>query len=585
MRRVLVSLVLAVGLAGVPAGAAFAQDPEPTGQAAAPATPGKEVCTISDDRLAELSGMVTTATGYIVVNDSSDRESRERVFLLSKKCNVKEAVAYGGNGPRDTEDLALSPDKKNLWIADIGDNEANRETIGLWKMPVDGSDNPELYRLSYPDGAKDAEALLMGADGLPIVITKGAKAGLYKTAAAPKKGSTTPLQKVGEITLPRTTTGNPLGPAGRVTVTGAAAAPDGSRVVLRTYADAFEWDVQGGDIVASLTSGKPRITPLPDEPWGESISYSADGGQLLTVSETAQQDDLEPVILRYSPAKDAPAPVAAAAGSTGAEDTRSFFDKLDLGDITALIGAVGFIGVLLVVAGIVGIVQARRRSAAAGDAADDDAPVRGAAQVGGPATEILARQRPQYGDGAALDPDGGAVYGAPPGGGVYGAAPVDPDGGYGAARPGGAVYGAAKAGGGVYGGAPGGGAVYGAAPAGGYDGGGPGYERGGGAGYGGERDGGPVYGGRGYASADQRYAEPGYGDGGDAYGGGYAGDGYRGGYPDNGQAYPGGYRGDGYADDGYADAGRPAGGRGAPDPGYGYDDPGYGYSEGGPRRN
>jgi hypothetical protein len=548
-------VVVAFGLVGFAAGAALAQEPTPaqpggTGGAAAPAVPGAKVCTISDERLVELSGLVATADGYIAINDGSDLSSRERVFFLNKKCNVRDDVSYSGNGPRDTEDLALSPDRATLWIADVGDNPdgERRSSVALWKMPADGSKRPEIYRMSYPDGPHDAEALLIGADDLPVIVTKGAKAELYKPTAALKKGATTPLQKVGEVTMPKTTTGNPLGPAGRVAVTGAAAAPDGKRVVLRTYADAFEWDVTG-DIVETLTKGEPRVTPLPDEPWGEAITYSADGASFLTVSETAQQEDLEPVILRYTPAKAAPKPVAASAGGGGKEDTRSFFDKLDLGDITAMIGAVGVLGVLLVVAGVLGIVTARRRAAAQDGAdGDSDYPVRAAAQVPGSATEILARVRPDQRPYDA-EPDGGTVYGAPAGGTVYGGAPG-----------GGAVYGAARPGGAVYGGDRGSGGVYGGGGAGGYRSGRDPDDYGQQDRGGSYRSGG-VYGGRDYASGgppddvDYRDSHPGNGHGG-----------YRGG------AYRGGYRDD--YDDGYAE--QPAGGP--------YQD-GYGYDDGPQRRS
>src|SRR3712207_6972861 len=59
----------------------------------------------------------------------------------------------------------------------------------------------------------------------------------------------------------------------------------GGKVVLRTYSDALEWDVSGGDVLAALT-GKPRVTPLPDEPFGEAITYSRDGKSLLDRKST-----------------------------------------------------------------------------------------------------------------------------------------------------------------------------------------------------------------------------------------------------------------------------------------------------------
>jgi hypothetical protein len=107
-------------------------------------------------------------------------------------------------------------------------------------------------------------------------------------------GRTTPLRRVGDVALPVTTTSNPFSFAGRLLVTGGAVSPDGRFAVLRTYADAFEFDVSGGDVVAAVTGGKARAVAMPDEPQGESVAYTADGTALLTVSEGS-----DPVILRY----------------------------------------------------------------------------------------------------------------------------------------------------------------------------------------------------------------------------------------------------------------------------------------------
>jgi hypothetical protein len=296
--------------------------------AAVAAAVGTPVCQIRDDRLRELSGMVATDDGYVVVNDGADDEARRRIFFLDKNCAVARTVSYPSR-PRDTEDVAIGRDG-TIWVADIGDNDRNRETIALWRL-APGADEPVLYRMTYPDNPHDAEALLVDADGRPLVITKGGSGTvvLYRPTTALKAGATTPLASVGKVVLPPTTTSNPFSFVGRSVVTGAASAPDGRRVALRSYADAFEYDVTGGDVVAALTSGTPRITPLPDEPQGESITYSRDGRSLLTVSESADQPaGSRPTILRY-PATAAPAghpaesttavPPSAAAASPAAQ--------------------------------------------------------------------------------------------------------------------------------------------------------------------------------------------------------------------------------------------------------------------------
>jgi len=266
-------------------------------------TPGvamasQRVCRIGGKHLTELSGMVATGGGFVVVNDGSDDPAARKIFYLNGRCALTRTVSYPSR-PRDTEDLGLTPNG-TLWVADIGDNDRNRDTIGLWKLP-EGSSRPQLYRLSYPDGPHDAEALLFNGDGTPVVVTKTVgTAGVYEPATDLRAGRTTTLRKVGDVTLPITTTSNPFSIPGRLVITGGAVSPDGKHATLRTYADAFEFDVTGGDVVGAITHGAPRHIPMPDEPQGESVAYTADGTALLTVSETSRQPaGAKPDILRY----------------------------------------------------------------------------------------------------------------------------------------------------------------------------------------------------------------------------------------------------------------------------------------------
>jgi hypothetical protein len=379
-RVVLVALTGAL-LAAVPvSAAAAAPTPSPTPGAATGGTDvkrGSPVCTIADKNAIELSGLVL-ANGFLyAVNDSSDTPARKRVFKFdSSDCKlVGNPLAFPatGTGPADPEDLAIGPDG-TIWVGDIGDNTGVRATVAMWKIVDDKIDGP--FRLSYPDGAKpNAEALLIGKDGLPIIITKptSGPAKIYVATAMPEKGSTTgaPLKLAGEVTLPKTETENYFGAVGRVAVTGAAMSPDKSKIVLRTYADAFEWTVTNGDIIGALTQGKPRITPLPMEPLGESITYSADGTKFLTVSETDRlnEDKRKPEVLSYVPSTQTQTSPAAAAPQAPAAEKPWWSSLVSSTDrLYLLIGSVGVIGLLLVLLGVFGILRARKR----GRPDDDD---------------------------------------------------------------------------------------------------------------------------------------------------------------------------------------------------------------------
>ncbi|MFY1682713.1 hypothetical protein ACN265_14370 [Micromonospora sp. WMMD730] len=344
-------------------GAATVAVPDPA-RAAAPAT----VCRVRDGRLTEISGMAATDSGFVMVNDGADEASRRRIFFLDTRCAVVRTVAYPSR-PRDTEDLVLGADG-TVWVADIGDNDRTRSTVALWKL-APGARRPVLHRLTYPDGAHDAEALLLDGAGRPVVVTKqGGSAGVYVPAGPLRAGATVPLTLAGQVRLPLTTTPNPYSFFGRRLVTGGAVAPDGRRVVLRTYADAFEYEVTDGDVVGALTGGTPRTVALPDEPQGESVSYSRDGRWLLTVSETAgQPPGTLPTVLRYArpstptPAASSPpaptastgAPAAASPGAAPAPGPRA-----GVGATRSLLLGVGVIGVGLLLAALVGVVRSRR---------------------------------------------------------------------------------------------------------------------------------------------------------------------------------------------------------------------------------
>ncbi|WP_433789508.1 hypothetical protein [Actinoplanes sp. CA-252034] len=322
-------------------------------------------CRVKDDRLVEISGLVADGDGYVVVNDGADEESGRKVFYLTRKCKVSRTVSYPSR-PQDTEDMARGADG-TLWIGDIGDNDRDRDGIGVWRL-APGGKSPTLFRLSYPDGAHDAEALLVAGDGTPIVVTKDPlTAGVYVPERPLDTSATVPLRRAGAFRIPVTTTDNPYGFKGRFVVTGAATSPDGGRVALRTYADAFEFDVEPGGsadaVVRAIGEGTPRRIALPDEPQGESIAYTADGTALLSVSE--RTDGANGVdMLRYA-LPDAPAPIAASSAGPSAAPKKKAAEpaaaqRPDEGGIPW--GALAAGGALVAAALVLGLVIARRRS-------------------------------------------------------------------------------------------------------------------------------------------------------------------------------------------------------------------------------
>ena len=249
--------------------------------AAAPATQ----CKITDPRLPELSGLVAVDDQFLAMNDGGDQVS---VFLLDATCRVVD-VHTAALDPYDPEDMAVAADG-TVWLADTGDNTSIRATVALIALRPDGSTS--IYRLTYPDGAHDAEALLLAPDGTPYIVTKeilGAS-GVYKPGTALVDGGTVALAKVAGVNVTFTgTAGGPVGQAGQLLVTGGAVARDGSAIALRTYTDAYVWPLSGSDVPAALAAAPVRV-PLPDSPQGEAISFTADSRNLVVASEKLPSD-------------------------------------------------------------------------------------------------------------------------------------------------------------------------------------------------------------------------------------------------------------------------------------------------------
>ena len=253
-----------------------------------------------DPRIAESSGLASSSSGDLLYthNDSGDEP---RFFAVDQAGRTRTTYTLPVPQARDWEDMARGPDEQgrsSLWLGDIGDNDVERE-LGLLvhrvrePEPTDRervrTERPDSFRLRYPDGPGDAEALLVHPrTGRLYVVTKPL-AGPAKVYAAPQRldpAGPNLLELVGEVPLRATDTpGGPgIGGLAQLLVTAGDIAPDSSRVALRTYTDLYEWPLEGDDVAKAL-EGEPTVTPLPETRQGEGLAYSADSRSILVSSE------------------------------------------------------------------------------------------------------------------------------------------------------------------------------------------------------------------------------------------------------------------------------------------------------------
>ncbi|MET0695085.1 MAG: hypothetical protein ABWY56_14215, partial [Propionibacteriaceae bacterium] len=226
--------------------------------------------TIQDSRITESSGLARDpkAKIYWTVNDDGDEGT---AYGLTPQGQVKGIVGFRAE-PRDVEAVAMHDDA--LYVGDIGDNRSSRDFVTVYWIDNPEPDNQTVpyraYDFSYPDGAHDAETLLVDGNGRLYIVTKGLPGGVYRAPKNPSRSEVNELKKVG--TAP-------------AFVTDGVFLPDDDKIVLRTYVSVEVLDASTYKTVARATA------PLQKQ--GESIALSLDGGSLLLGSEGKRSSVLE----------------------------------------------------------------------------------------------------------------------------------------------------------------------------------------------------------------------------------------------------------------------------------------------------
>ena len=218
--------------------------------------------TITDQRITESSGLArdTAANIYWTVNDSGDTGV---AYGITPKGKVSGTLNFRAE-PRDVE--AVSEVNDRLYVGDIGDNGAERDMVTVYYFNSPRANGLMVtyksWDFRYPDGAHDAETLLVNSAGRLFIVTKDTKGAIYAAPKEPKTSGVNKLTKVGDA------------PAG---VTDGVFLPGDQQIaLLRGIAV---------DVIDAKTYQTVASAAVPKQPQAESLAVSLDEKSLLVGSE------------------------------------------------------------------------------------------------------------------------------------------------------------------------------------------------------------------------------------------------------------------------------------------------------------
>ncbi len=242
--------------------------------------------TIQLDAIDEASGLAASRRSPDVLWTHNDSGDAARIFAIDTSGHALGVFYLRGTTARDWEDIASGPGPQPglsyLYIADIGDNKARYEQVFIHRIiePVPGSRSaPKVdtvavatLTLTYPDGPRDAEALLVDpiTRSFVIVSKREKHVRVYTTALGFEPGEKRQLALLDSLPVTQITAGD--------------ISPSGNHVVIKNYTTIFSWQ-RTGHTLAGLFARQPDTLFYLPEPQGEALCIEMNGRGYYTLSE------------------------------------------------------------------------------------------------------------------------------------------------------------------------------------------------------------------------------------------------------------------------------------------------------------
>ncbi|MGZ3871397.1 MAG: hypothetical protein ACXVJD_00695 [Mucilaginibacter sp.] len=244
----------------------------------------------------EISGIASSLVNpgiYYVHNDSGDTS---RFFAIQPDGKLISTIYFKGDagvrlGVVDCEDIAAGPGpvkgKSYVYIGDIGDNTSIRKGITIyrteektsWVKQGQATTDVAALHLKYPDGARDAETLMVDPiEKLIYIVSKRQDSvTVYTTPLNYRPNDTVTLTKRCKLFF--------KGLKVFKWITAGDISKDGTEIVLKSYEKVYYWKREAGEPAWKAMQRTPETPFYVAEKQGEAIGFTADGKGYYTTSE------------------------------------------------------------------------------------------------------------------------------------------------------------------------------------------------------------------------------------------------------------------------------------------------------------
>ena len=245
---------------------------------------------LQDAAINELSGLVVSSKSDNLMWVHNDSADESYVYLINNEGKKLVTINYNKE-VRDCEDIALYQPKNGkpqIFVGDIGDNKAKRAYISLYKFDEPKTDkikknieieNAEEIKFKYPDGARDAECLIIDPidKNIYIISKREDSVKVYSAPINTAPNQITILKKEATLFFP--------GFIHVKWITAGDISRDGKQILIKSYGNIFYWKRNTNETFVEAIKKPFKIIPYKPEAQGEAIGFTHDAKKYYIISE------------------------------------------------------------------------------------------------------------------------------------------------------------------------------------------------------------------------------------------------------------------------------------------------------------